>query len=206
MTKHVLDQAELYALGMLDEGQRAEIDAHAATCAECSHALGDAELTVARIIAADAPLATPASLDRRIAARFAARPSGLRWLALAAAIVLLIAAPIAAYWRGGEQAAQRQSPALVALVGSHFAHSPFAPVTSDAPKAKVLYARDGSWLYVVAQTTQSFSVTSEPDGAQLGALRSQGDVSTLFVTGTARVHAVALRDGPRILARARIVR
>jgi putative zinc finger protein len=204
--KHVGENAELYALGMLDEPKRVAIDAHVATCSECARALGDAERTVMRVVAADAPRATPASLDRRVTGRFVERSNAWRWLALAAAVALLVGAPIAAYLRGSEQAANRQSPALMAIVGSHFVHAPFVPVTSDAPKAKVLLAKDGSWFYVIARTAQPLRVTSEPDGALLGSLQREGDVATLFVSESVRVHALALRDGQRLLARVKVVR
>jgi anti-sigma-K factor RskA len=51
---HVLDWLPAYALGCLDEGEKAQVEAHLASCALCQR-----ELEVYRAVVAELPLATP---------------------------------------------------------------------------------------------------------------------------------------------------
>ncbi|MGP6156015.1 MAG: RskA family anti-sigma factor [Vulcanimicrobiaceae bacterium] len=48
-TDHIGELAELYALGALEPQERADIDAHAASCPRCARALGEAETAVAAL-------------------------------------------------------------------------------------------------------------------------------------------------------------
>ena len=70
MNAHIGENAELYALGVLDERTRALVDAHASNCEACAARLGEAERTIA-LIEEDAEM--PASLDRRMRPRSRAR-------------------------------------------------------------------------------------------------------------------------------------
>jgi anti-sigma factor ChrR (cupin superfamily) len=49
MNDHVVDLAELYALGALEPEELAAIDAHVVSCADCRVAVGAAEATVAAL-------------------------------------------------------------------------------------------------------------------------------------------------------------
>ena len=46
---HIDQEAELYALGMFDDDERARIDEHLATCAPCTVLVGEAEAAVAAL-------------------------------------------------------------------------------------------------------------------------------------------------------------
>lgn len=97
--------------------------------------------------------------------------------------------------------------ALVAMVNSHFNHAQFAPVASQgAPAAKVIYARDKSWLFVITTGSEHYSVfTVDAHGAtRLGELRPQGSSSTLFVNFPFTASVIELRDGTAVVERAQV--
>jgi hypothetical protein len=92
MTGHVQDDLGLYALGLVDERERAIIDAHLGTCAECRAALGAHERTVWQLADAAATEA-PRRLRDAIVTRHRAPARPRRWqLAFAAAALVAIAA------------------------------------------------------------------------------------------------------------------
>jgi hypothetical protein len=45
---------------------------------------------------------------------------------------------------------QGEDVALVTMVHSHFNHVSMAPESANPVAAKILYARDGSWVYIIA--------------------------------------------------------
>jgi hypothetical protein len=92
------------------------------------------------------------------------------------------------------------------MIHSHFAHAPFAAVTNDAPAGKVIYAHDRAWLYVVVSGQYAYEVDAVNGGVRrsLGTLRSDGDVSTLFVRAPGPSTEVDLADGARVLERAKL--
>jgi len=95
--------------------------------------------------------------------------------------------------------------ALVAMIHSHFNHAQFAAVASaNAPAAKVIYARDRSWLFIVADGSRRYSVYAI-NGARvtrLGDLQPQGATSTLYVAHAPTADAVELREGSTVVERA----
>ena len=211
VSQHIEDLAELYALGSLDDAAMAQVDAHARECPPCAARLGEAESTVAAMIEQRTP--SPA-LDRRMHARFAAaaRPRWMRTLPAIAAAFLIGFLPALGLWLGERREtanfdADRQT-AVAALVSSHFLHAPFTPSAPDAPKAKIIYARTGSWIYVVAQTNKRLTVAQVNDGmtVPLGALYVSGNAGELFVAQAAASRTFELLDGARVVARVQITR
>lgn len=87
------DDFELYALGLLEVEEKAEIDDHLRTgCVTCEAALKDA-LAVNTIMMSMAPdVVPPARLRRRVLASVGVQPMSWNWLAaLAAACMLMVA-------------------------------------------------------------------------------------------------------------------
>jgi Anti-sigma-K factor rskA/Putative zinc-finger len=87
------EDLELYALGLLDPDEQAEIDEHLRTgCATCGAALKNALATNAIIMSLAPDVVPPARLRRRVLAGVGVHPMSWSWLAaLAAACMLVIA-------------------------------------------------------------------------------------------------------------------
>jgi anti-sigma factor RsiW len=199
---HVGELAELYALGTLDDRERALVDAHVLTCDACAARVGEAEAAVVRLVDERSP--SPA-LDRRMRGTFA-RPAAWRWTApLVAAAFVLGLLPSIAMWSGtfgGNAFSSDQQQAVRAMVGSHFLHAPFVALTGDAPKAKVIYGRTGDWRFVVAQTARPYDVAVVFNGqtVSLGKLHVSGNAAELFIAHAPPAPQFVLRDGTRIVA------
>ncbi len=198
---HIGDLAELYVLGTLDAGEHAAVEAHIATCMQCLRRVGEAEETLLALERGDLAEPTPEFLDRRM--RFAAPPArryAALALAAAAGLVLGLLTMVPSYLR-----TQETQHALVAMIESHFNHAQFAPIgKSSAPPAKVIYARDRSWLFIVANGSERYAVYAVNGSAarRLGDLQSQGSTSSLFIEHAPPADAVELRDGETIVERA----
>ena len=91
------------------------------------------------------------------------RPSILRF-ALAAAIALIF---LGLGWQTLvlQQRLKADDVALVTMVHSHFNHVSMAPESANPVAAKILYARDGSWMYIIA----------DKPGGSLHAIARNGD-------------------------------
>ncbi len=213
MIDHLGDDAELYPLGVLDDDAARDVERHIAGCTYCADRVSQAQ-QVAASLAATLPVATPSpALGRRIGEAARPRPSrtgrGLGWnlpgLAVAAAFALACAAlgwqTIALH---GRLAAD--DLALVTVVHSHFRHVSMTPHSADPVAAKILYAPDGSWLYIIADqpggTLRAVGHTAAGT-AELGVLASSGRTATLLVRPAARVVSVELqRDGTGVASAA----
>jgi len=152
-TQHIDDDAETYALGMLDDTDRARIEAHLHDCLPCLERVGRAEATVA---------AMTESLGGMRAERTAARVVPLvprsvvrTWGALAAALVFAISTAVLGAQNASMQGVMRgQRVVLGAMVRSHFAHAQFATAAGVPVEAKVVYERHGKWYSVLAVDPQ----------------------------------------------------
>ncbi|MGA3188808.1 MAG: anti-sigma factor [Bryobacteraceae bacterium] len=84
---------ELYALGVLDPEEKAEIDAHLRTgCAACEASLKNALALNAIVMSLAPDVVPPARLKRRVLAGVGVHPMSWSWLsALAAACILVVA-------------------------------------------------------------------------------------------------------------------
>lgn len=200
-SRHLEEAAELYAIGALPDDERAAADAHIAECPECARRAGQAEAAAAALIV---PSHTPSEqLDRRMRAAFMSRRSGRSWYPFVAAAFILGLLPSIALLqrdRGFEAANASRNQALFAMVNSHFLHAPFVSLTPDAPAAKVVFARDGSWLYVIANSGKD--LTLRTGGRALGNLTGSGNERTLFIAHAPHTKQLDLSDGSRAVARA----
>ncbi len=200
---HLDDDAELYALGLLEPERSAAVEAHLAACDPC----------LARVVAAEAAGAAlagalPAMPDAASAASGGARPSlpRARWSplsGLAAAAALAFAATAAIEGVTAHAAATRLAAtdsALLAIAGSHFNH---VTLTSErGVVAKALYARDGAWCYVVAQgVAPGAHLVLRTGGAwrDAGTLDGTGP-ATVFVRGPGRVGEIEVVAGDHVVA------
>ena len=198
MNAHLGDEAELYPLGLLDIEQQRSVEAHAAQCALCAERLTQAQL-VAASLAAALPGARPfPRLQRRITAAARGSHPAPRYTSLAGALaaVFLLAALVLAWQtialRGR---VANDNIALVTLVHSHFNHVSMTSAGERGVQAKILYARDGSWIYIIADNPRG-ALEASGKGASgnhgFGALSQANGVATLLVRPHERLRSVTL--------------
>jgi hypothetical protein len=196
MNEHVGEDAELFALGVLDEAERARVEAHAAVCADCAKRLGEAEAVVAGLALsyeasqADAPARGRVRLPRGLAA--------------AAAVFVALGITLGALFQtqrlSGRVAAD--DAVLATLATSHFNHAQFVAAAPGAPVAKLLNARHGEWLYVIVDApADGLRVVAARAGStvDLGAVATHGRTSTLFVRDPGTFERVDLERGGSVV-------
>jgi hypothetical protein len=202
VTEHLGENAELYPLGILDDDAARDVERHVARCPECAERVAQAEL-VAASLAAALPLAMPSpALERRL--RESARPqstakprANLLPFALAAAFALAF---LGLGWQTLvlQQRLKTQDVAFVNMVHSHFNHVSMSPESANPVAAKILYARDGSWIYIIADKPNGLLhaiAQTEAGVADLGALGSSGETATLLVHPRVRIRSITLQRG-----------
>jgi len=211
MNQHVGDDAELYALGLLEPESRARIDAHLATCDACLRLVGEAEETALQL-AALLPVATPSPQSRARLLAAAGEPAPVRplaWAGALAAALLLIALGGAWLQMGPARERRHASELAVAtLVHSHFLHEAMETrAGAGGLAAKVVYARDGSWFYVlVDRAGGEIDVDATIAGRRwlAGAALREGDTATLLARPPARADSVELSRDGNVLASVRL--
>ena len=128
--------------------------------------------------------------------------SSLRvFVGLAAALVLGLALSVFQVSRQNHDlrvALDGDDRAFSTLTHSHFRHAEFSKVMPDSPSAKVLYARDGSWFYVVIDGARpDLHVVGATAGSthDYGVAGVHGHTSTLFAERAGHLATIELRQG-----------
>jgi anti-sigma-K factor RskA len=225
---HIGDDAELYALGALDGVSARRVEQHIADCQECAARVNDALLAAAALAQALPASAPSAELGRRLSAsaaagartgarratstvsRSATRTSArtstgwfsdrvLRYAVAAALVLALLNAGWQSFRLHREIAVE--DVALATLVHSHFNHVSMTPLVAGPLAAKILYARDGSWIYVIADRPGgALRALGYAAGKALdfGTMPSDGKTATLMVHPRSRVRRIVLErdDAP----------
>jgi hypothetical protein len=204
---HIGENAELYALGELEELDVARIERHARACDECAARIGKAEAAIAAAIEIGGlPPERPASLDARM--RFAATPSRTpAWIAAVAAAFVIGLLPWGVTMTQRSGSSQSQD-AVDAMLAGHFVHAPLVALRSDAPPAKVIYAREGGWIYVLARAGPlKLDVATETNGVitTVASLEGSDKTRSAFIRTGARIDSVLLVDRGTPIASAKIV-
>ena len=207
MHAFVRDRGDEYALGTLAPADLERIDAHVRDCAICARSLGEVEEVVTGLIERREP---STQLGRRIATMLeGAQPRGIPWqrFALAAgfAVALLGALVSNVDERNQRQLIAVQSTAMTAMLRGHFIHAQFGTLVSDAPLAKVVFAREKRWLYVIVEGDRGLQVVGEPGDVAFGTTQPFGRTSTLFIPYAPGIEHVLLRNGGRTIEQARIL-
>ncbi len=179
---HLQEEAELYALGMLDAAERERVDAHVASCDACVRRLGEAERGLAVLIDA---AAVPRVRSRS-------------WpLALAAALGVALAASIVTSL-GLQRSLDADGTMLAWIATGHFAHSSFQTPAGAPLDAKAVYERHGHWYTIVARGAPLWHVTLvEPDGVRVPVTQSftrRGDASVLLIPNPPPIATIELDD------------
>lgn len=191
---HVGDAAELYAAGALAPEERASVDAHIAHCSECLRRVGEAEETVLALERVNAE--SPAGMRGTKVLPFQRRGVPLWWVPVAAAAALIFGLFLA-------HRPPQNDAATLAMLHSHFAHAQFA---GNGPAAKVLYARDRSWYYIIVAGNHRYEVDGIRSGQalNLGSTQPKSQTSELFSSTPARFDRIELRDAGKTLEAAAI--
>jgi anti-sigma factor RsiW len=210
VTTHLDEDAELYPLGLLDDVAARNVERHVASCSECAERVAQAQ-AVAASLAAALPQATPSpELEHRLRESTRPRPSAKRRVSL---FPLALAAAFALAFLGGWQALvlrerlAAEDVALVTMVHSHFNHVSMSPESTNPVAAKILYARDGSWIYIIADKPGGalHAIAQTAAGAaDLGALGSAGETATLLVRPSERIRSIVLQRAGTDVASARL--
>jgi hypothetical protein len=209
MIEHVGDDAALYALGILDETERARIDLHASACTACALLLAQASDDVATLAAAGASGAVataPVSIARPIPS--ARRPSYRPFLAVAAALLIGLL-PSLYFWqqdRSMHTSMVAQLDAMHRVAAMPHRTAAFSGAMGNG--AQVIYAPDGSWYVVLVRgVPTALRVVWMHDGERtdLGTAVPHGDVAMLYLPASHRMDHLALMDGSTIVAEAQLV-
>lgn len=215
MIDHLGDDAELYPLGVLDDDAAREVERHIAGCDECAARVAGAQRAAASLSSTVPAFDPPPVLEKRLRTSVRQGPPAFagsrRWdprsLGLAAAFA---AALTGLGWQtlNLQHQTSARNHELAAMVHSHFRH---VPMTSTLPApfgAKVLYAPDGSWIFVVVDHPGAslHAVGTGPGGSvDLGALENSGETASLLVRPDTPIDSVELRHGGQVQAEARLI-
>lgn len=175
------EQAELYALGLLEPDDCERIDAHAGTCDLCAVKLGCASLAVTSIVDA----------ARRQTRR---RPVWPLAVAAAFAVTSGVALQQNMILHG---ALANDGLLLDTLVTSHFAHQQFQGPDGKTIDAKAIYERHGEWFEILAAGQPAWSVTlvgRDGSRTRLPSFTRRGTSSIVFARPTHVAESIELQD------------
>lgn len=180
---HIGESAELYAAGALDEREQAEVEEHVTQCPECLRRLGEAEETILALERVNAARPLPSAVN---VLPFRPRRVAAWWLAVAAAAAFILGFIL-------PHGVPRSNVATLAMIHSHFSHAQFS---GAGPAAKVVYARDRSWYYVVVAASGRYEVYGIRNGTatDLGSTQPQGQTSELFTRIGTLFNSIELRE------------
>jgi hypothetical protein len=202
---HVGELAELYALGDLSVAERERVTSHARECPQCAQRLGEAEATVLHLIERDAAADASVTPLRRV------RFGSSNWAAIAAiaAAFLLGLLPWGVQTlRERGSTSEANQLAMSAMLAGHFLHAPLVPLAANAPAGKVIYAREGGWIYViVAAGLAPLDVDTVSGGTRtrVASLAASAQTRAAFVRTSGAIQSVELLQGGTPIAQARIV-
>lgn len=191
---HLGDAAELYALGSLGELERIRVERHVQTCDACAARVGEAESTVLALIESHVPAG--ATAPGRVPA-FVRPARGAVGAVVAAAVAAAIVAFSATTLYDRSARDDRVQTVASAMLAGHFAHAPFVAKQAGAPAAKVVYALEGGWLYVlVAPGPEPLTVTVLQGARRrhVATLPRSDGVRSAFAEVSGRVDLVELVD------------
>jgi hypothetical protein len=195
--RHLGEDAELFALGVLSEDEALAVERHIEVCEACRTRTLEAAETVTSMIEAD--VAGEAAPRRRIS---------LRALAAIAAALLLWFLPHSALVvqnRALDDAVRGQDAVTQALLHSHFSHVPMVADVPSAPAAKVLFSARAPWLYViVASPRAGMQIGAERGGIIriLGRAIPQGRSSFFYTPSAPAFDRILLLEDGRTIAHA----
>ena len=211
MTTHIDELAELYALGALDDDERAQIDAHLTLCDACTQRIGEAEALALLLIEAEQQIpAQPARPEPSNVVPLRARRFSLREFSLATAAALIIGILPTSYFgmrmTHMSAAMQAQNQLVTRLASNDYRRVAFAG-DANSPSGHVMYANDGSWYYIVVDdASRPLRVAWQHNGVDhmLGSVAPSGNRAVLYLAQSSKMDSLALMDGNTIVASAKL--
>lgn len=200
MNGHVEELAELYAVGALEERDRAGVEHHAAGCAACAERLALARESVAAIEALRTRTEPAAALGTRLRAAVRPGPALHPWtaaLAVAAAFALALIPAWLAVDRN-HSLARMMAPdeaAIARLAQASFHRATFMSPSKRPMNAKVLYGPRGDWYYVVVMNPRpAMQVAYVHAGRMemLGTVEMHGSSGSLYLPVHHKMEELAL--------------
>ncbi|HZT11965.1 MAG TPA: hypothetical protein VFA29_04155 [Candidatus Baltobacteraceae bacterium] len=214
MSEHAGENAELYALGLLDEFEAAAVELHAQTCEECTIRLEEASIAVADLCAAEPIAAAPSKLESRVLQDAGIARRRIRhaphWQAAGAIAAALLLAFIPA-WVAVDRTTLARSDdnrAIARLAAGPFNRATFMSPSRQPMDAKVLYGPHGNWYYVVVMHPAPGMHVAYVHGGRmemLGTVSMHGESGSLYLPINHKMEELALLQGSRVVADARLV-
>lgn len=201
------DAAELYALGTLEEAERAAMDEHLRACWSCAQYVAAAENDVATIASMEPMHAVPPDLAARVGRLFTTKRRFPPLPAAVAAALIVGLLPSLFFLfeaRATRDAMLAQNAAVERIMSQPHRIANFQTVP-PATTAQVAYAANGSWYVVlVAGASKPLSVAWMHGGERtmLGEAIPRGDLAMLYLPKSHRMDRLALMDGNRIVGQA----
>jgi len=213
MNGHIEEQADLYALGMLDARERSEVERHAASCEQCAARIERARDDIALIEGTRTQIRPPSSLAARL--RDSTRGVGVvqHRVTIALAFAAALAISLLPTWVAVDRnrtlrTAMSSDEQALARMASAPAMRRATFMAGKAPMGKVLYGPHGDWYYVIIMKPKpNMQIAYLHSGARemLGTLAMHGASGTLYLPVNHRMDELALMDGGRIVADAHLV-
>ncbi len=197
MSEHIGDDAALYALGTLDETERAKVESHVDACDACSRLLAQALDDVTAVVEAGVQSRMPLP---------ASRSNWRRWFAPVAAAIVLAILPTAYLLQ--QNLAMHRAMVAESQAMERVATSPHRMVAFTGMDAKVMYGMHGSWYVVIVRNAKApVDVAWMHDGTKtmLGKAEPHGDVALLYLPKSHRMDQLALVSNDHTMAQATLV-
>ena len=216
MTDHIEELAELYALGSLEEIERARVEKHVETCEDCALRLDEAAIVVADLAQAQPQTHAPQRLQERLAGSIgpalkpSPRPHLPHWQVLGAIAAAFALAFIPA-WVAVDRTTLARSDdnrALARIASGPFNRATFMAGGRRAMDAKVLYGPGGDWYYIVVMHPKPDMHVAYVHGGRmemLGSVLPHGESGTLYLPVKHKMEELALLEGQTVVADARLV-
>jgi anti-sigma factor RsiW len=212
VSDHLGDDAALYALGLLDDPELAQLEGHLERCDACRRLVAQFESDVAEAAAAQPQLAAPPQLLKQLNAIVQGTPVRTiprkvpSYLAVAAAFLIALLPSAYLYEQN-----QRMDVAMSMdneMMGRLASPHRIAAFEGSGPEAHVMYGRDGTWYVVVVKHAAGpVRVMWSHDGVEtdLGQVQPRGDVAILYLPRSRPMRQLALASGGQVVSQAQLV-
>ncbi len=206
---HIGENAELFALGALDEDERMRVENHARFCVPCMKLLGNAERVVSDLENAMPQRDPPARLKERLLRSARARETGeLRPMWFRRSLAALILMGILTAFMGlrllqVDRQLRKTETLVVALSNDEFGLISLRAGVSGRVLATAICEKHGNWIYlIIGKARPELALYGERNGRRelLGRAITQGEAATLFIERPGKFSALELTANGTVVA------